>query len=576
MPDASRIVRIPAAYLPGSGADPSRADITLTLVDRTGKPVPASSQPNAALFVGTKRLTVTTLPVALTVATQDQINGETFYQVSVTNGTDTWTKRVQVPAADGSDLTWAEFIGLTAPVSPASGRLLPDPAEIPDGYSLTVASGLPRWTEGPQGEPGPQGDPGPQGPAGPAGADGAQGPQGPAGPAGADGAQGQAGPQGIQGPAGADGADGAQGPQGDPGPTAVSADAGNLASLGTDGLLHVPLIDLASDVTGDLPLADLTGASAASTLLGRGSASGAGDWQQIGLGSGLVMSGTTLQANPTPTDTQTFSTPGTATWTKPSGGQNWCTVFVVPGGGGGGSGAVRAPGTLATGGRGGSAGPAILWTGPITRLDATETITVGAGGAGGAGQTSDNSNGNPSASGGPSSIGTKFISQGGRFGGGGGNSVPAAAPLAVGYPASASTAIGVLSSASQNDTIPSPFGAGSGGPGGTMTSGNVVGTAGDGAAGSPGYVQSLIAGGTDGTGAAAGGAGANGSAAANEPYAMGAGGGGSQAADSADSAAGGAGGYPGGGGGGSGGVRNGYDSGPGGAGAHGYVRVECY
>jgi hypothetical protein len=56
-------------------------------------------------------------------------------------------------------------------------------------------------------------------------------------------------------------------------------------------------LPLSSGVTGDLPFANLVQASGASVLVGRGSASGAGDFQEITLGSGLTMTNQVLSSS---------------------------------------------------------------------------------------------------------------------------------------------------------------------------------------------------------------------------------------------------------------------------------------
>jgi hypothetical protein len=152
--------------------------------------------------------------------------------------------------------------------------------------------------------------------------------------------------------------------------------------------------------------AKIQNVSAASKLLGRGD-SGSGDVQEITLGTGLTMTGTTLAASGGGGGYQiqidTFTSSGT--WTKPSFAKR-VTVYSLSGGAGGGSGRRGATTAIRCGGGGGGAASYYSITLEASALGSTESVTVGAGGNGGASRTTDDTSGANGSNGGISGLGT--------------------------------------------------------------------------------------------------------------------------------------------------------------------------
>lgn len=278
-----------------------------------------------------------------------------------------------------------------------------------------------------------------------------------------------------------------------------------------------------------------------------------------------------------PADVQGGTASGT--WTNPSPTiAKPMLIFGFSGGCGGGTGRRGAAGSLRTAGAGGAPGvPFMAWA-QTTDFPATVAFTVGAGGTGGAAPTTDDTDGNPGATGGNTFFGALLVTyrigvpnNSASGGGRGGNSTGAAAAgaSAIGGPAgAASSATGAAGAAGGATVLSTGFvlqGPAGGSSGGGISTGNADAA---GAAGG-GWGAGFANGGTAGT--TAGGNAGNGAAGTGLVGGLGGGGGGGNAAGGGGR--GGDGGFPGGGGGGAGAGLNGTTGQPGGKGGDGLIRI---
>ncbi len=267
--------------------------------------------------------------------------------------------------------------------------------------------------------------------------------------------------------------------------------------------------------------------------------------------------------------TQVFTTPGTNTWTKPTGAKS-VRVVLIGGGGGGAAGAKGLAANGPTGGPGGGGAGITDYSFSADNLGATETVFVGAGGTGGAAQTANGTPGNNGAAGQPTYFGDWIQATGAggtagksTTGGDAGNGLTSGGGAGAGYTAGG---------AGQTATPSGLYGASGGGGGGSIDS---VPTAYNGGVGgaNPGLYKGTLAGGARGTVGAGQNAGNGNSAGANMPV-PGTGGGGGASSITGNAGTGGNGGaYGAGGGGGGAALNNTGNSGKGGDGAPGIAIV---
>jgi hypothetical protein len=316
--------------------------------------------------------------------------------------------------------------------------------------------------------------------------------------------------------------------------------------------------------------------TSSSVLLGRAT-TGAGNIEEIILGSGLTISGSTISAAGGGGTYQVDVISGSQIWTKPAFAKR-VSVYLLPGGGGGGSGARREITSNRCGGAGGSSCGYTSVAFDATYLSSSISVTIGAGGATGSSVTSDDTNGNPGGHGGLSSFGSYLATGVNGYGNGGttSTSVSSTSPFGpVGFLVPASNLDGRNGTTTTGGTfLSSGLNANTMlcGGGGAGAAANITTTANGGQVTSSNWTTAIstITFGTPGTNGGNGGNGSN-NQIGNYLYINTGGGGGSYKTGQA-TGNGGDGGYGAGGGGGAA-SDNGFDSGAGGKGGNGLCIV---
>jgi hypothetical protein len=166
--------------------------------------------------------------------------------------------------------------------------------------------------------------------------------------------------------------------------------------------------------------AKIQNVTTSSVLLGRAT-TGAGNIEEIILGSGLTISGSTISAaggGGSAPQVQVDTITSSQTWTPPAWAK-YFKVLIYGGGGGGGAGGRYATTSGRSGGGPGGGGPAVIADFTNLQITGSVSITIGAGGSGSAGQTSDTNAGGNGTAGGDSTFGSLLKSLGGGGGTGG-------------------------------------------------------------------------------------------------------------------------------------------------------------